>query len=356
MEVSDTKAASPASPPSLGLVMGLLFLLPLAAPLMAGVPLNFQVTPFDATGTPWPGNCGVKGFPVSGMCSIGPGGIPPEADPDTTPFYHGFVTIDGVGYWHTIVGDPANGFAMESYVTRTGPGGTYPSNSGGKNSRFFGADADLEQFSGNGWDPLGSDPTRNNPHYTGNGTADLTQVIVRQVMGGTWNETTKTWSCSGAAYCSEFLKAELAFKPVITQEINDLNAGMSALFQIDMSAIDYATDTVTAGLINTVTIDSAPVGNFDMATNVQAGHSSVSGGRYIYTPCANPTFPWNNCWQDADISDGTWQYDTGTYSYADGGFNVLDQDWASYLILNQNPWGSGNEAKCSSGLITSSCP
>jgi len=321
----------------------------------ADAPLNFQITPFDAAGTLWPGSCGASGSSMSGMCGIGPG-ITPDIDPDTTPFFHGFVNIGGVGYWHTIVGDPADGFAMESYVSREGPGGVYPSNSGGKPSMFFGSDADLEQFSGNGWDPLGLDPARNNAAYTGNATADPRKVIVRQVMGGEWDNTAKTWSCGGATYCSEFIKDRLDYKANIIQEINDDAANMSSYFQLDMSDLDYTTDSTAGSITNTVTLFTAPSGDFDMATNSQEGHSSVTGGRYTYTPCNNPVRPWGNCWQDANISDNTWDYETGVYYYEDGEFDALEHDWGSYLSQSQNPLGSGNEAKCDSGLISSSCP
>ncbi len=322
----------------------------------AETPLNFQVTPFDSAGTLWPGSCGAGGSSASGMCGIGPGNRP-DLDPDTTPFFHGFVNINGVGYWHTIVGDPADGFAMESYVTRDGPGGVYPSNSGGKLSMFFRSDTDLEQFSGNGWDPLGLDPARNNAAYTGNATADPREVIVRQVMGGEWDDSSKTWRCNGAAYCSEFIKENRAYKANITQEINDdVAGGMSTYFQIDMSALDYVTSTTAGSIVNTLTLPTAPIGDFDMATDSQAGRSLVTGGRYAYTGCANPVNPWGNCWRDADMNDNTWDYDTGSYSYEDGGFNVLEHDWGFYLSQSQNPLGSGNEAKCDSGLISSSCP
>lgn len=318
-------------------------------------PLSFQVTPFDKQGVLWPGNCGIGGV-YGGLCSIGNGGIPPETDPDTTPFFHGFVTINGVGYWHTIVGDPADGFAMEAYVERNAPGGVTPSESGGRNSMFWGADADLELFSGNGWDPLGLDPARNNVDFTGNGSGDPRKAIVRQVMGGTWDNNSKTWQCGGDAYCSEFVKGTRAYKPIIRQEINDVAAGMTHYFELDMSAIDYQTNTVAANIVNTVSLVSAPVGDFDMSVHAQDGHYSVTAGRYIYQPCANPVVPWNNCWIDAQIEDGTWQYDEGSYDYVDGGTDPMTYDWGYYWDPDQNPLGPGNEAKCDSGMITASCP
>ncbi len=286
------------------------------------------------------------------MCQIGVGNSAPT-DPDTTPFYHGQIYIDGVAYWHTIVGDPADGFAMESYISMSGI--SLNSDSGGKPSDLFPMDTDLEVLSGNGWDPLGLDPTRSFD-YTGNGSADPNKVIIRQVMGGVWDAASSTWSCGGASYCSEFLKGDLLTKPLISQTINDLPAGMSSYFLLDMSMLSYSDDTTAGTLVNTLTLTDVPSGDFDMATDTQAGRSLVTGGRYIYTPCSNPAVSGGHCWQDANIFDGTWDYQEGSYGYVDGGTDPLAYDWGLYWDPDQNPVGPGNEAKCDSGIITGSCP
>ncbi len=320
------------------------------SPSRAEFSLNFTVGS-GASGFA-PGNCGIGGQ-YTGMCQIGMG-ISAPIDPDATPFYHAQITIDGVPYWHTIVGDPRDGFAMESYIAMSGM--SLNSDSGGKPSDLFPSGTDLEVLSGNGWDPLGLDPTRSFD-YTGNGSADPNKVVVRQVMGGTWDAATNVWSCGGASYCSEFLKGGLLSKPVVTQTINDLPAGMNSYFKLDMSMLSYSDDSAAATLVNILTLTDAPMGDFDMATDTQAGRSSVTGGRYIYTSCANPAAFGGHCWQDADVySDDTWDYQEGSYSYVDGGTDPLLYDWSLYWDPDQNPIGSGNEAKCDSGIITGACP
>ncbi len=313
----------------------------------AAFSLNFTVDP-NAGGFA-PGNCGIGGQ-YTGMCGIGVGNSAP-IDPDGTPFYHATVSINGVSYWHTIVGDPADGFAIESYIV-AGP--FLNSDSGGRPSTILPVDIDLEILSGNGWDPLGLDPGRSFD-YTGNGSADPNKVVIRQVMGGTWDAATSTWSCAGAAYCSEFLKDDLLSKPVITQVVNDLPAGMLSYFELDMSMLSYTDDSAAATLVNTLTLTGAPMGNFDMATDTQAGGSSVTGGRYIYTGCSNPD-PFNgSCWQDTDVY-ANWDYQEGSYSYVDGGTDPLNYEWGLYWDPDQNPIGPGNEAKCDSGIIVGTCP
>ncbi len=327
----------------------LLFLIHFNSVSFSGdIPLNFQLEP--GYSNIFPGNCGIDGQ-SSSMCVIGQGSI----DPDTTPFYQGRVSIDGNNYWHIIVGDPANGFAMESYVPVSG----LLSATGGKPSDFFPRDTDLETVSGNGWDPLGLDPSRNFD-YTGNGSADPTKVVLRQVMGGIWDADTQTWSCGGEAFCSEFLKEEMAFKPKITQTINDVPGMMISDFELDMSSISYNDDS-TAGTIKNTLIITDPdmptpypnAGDFDMMTDRQAGYSTVTGGRYTYTPaCTNPT----TCWSDGNIRDGDWDFEEGSYSYVAGDADPLNYEWDVYWNPDQNPIGPGNEAKCDSGIITGTCP
>lgn len=305
-----------------------------------------------------PGNCGINGD-YSGMCKIGYGNS--MFDPDETPFFQGTVTMGGVSYWHVIVGDPGAGFAMESYIPLAG-GFTSPS--GGKLSDLLGWEADLESLSGNGWDPLGMNPTRSFD-YTGNGSADPRTVVLRQVMGGEWDNDTKTWRCGDAAFCSEFLKEEKGFKPKIVQVLNDLPGEMISHFELDMSTLTYSDNTTAGSLINTLRFTSLDMpdylrdaSEFDASTDSQVGHASVTGGRYIYTHCAFG----GSCWVDGSIMDyvdgynGTWDFDEGSYSYVNGGTDVLNYKWDLYWNPIQNDIGPGNEAKCDSGIITGTCP
>ena len=315
----------------------------------------------------FPGSCNT-GTGAGGLCPTA--GAAQEFDPDTTPFSQESVTIDGVAYWHQIIGDPEQGFAMELYI-KQGGGALLSEGSGGRPSNFPLENVlyrkDLDVQSGNGWDPLGLNPA-NDFKTTGNGTGTPTQVVMRQVLGGTWDSVTKTWSCGGAEFCMDFTKAALDTKPRITQMVNDASQEFSALFDLDMSSISY-TDISKAGtLINTLTLpEFVPKGptvpmtgsrgnsnNFDNGgsfnNDIDAQNSTVTGGRY--------TFSVGGGWTNNGRDDGyqTWNFEEGSYSYADGGFDHLGQTWSSYFDAAQNPIGPGNESKCDSGALTGSCP
>ena len=313
------------------------------------------------TGFGLPGNCN-NGFD-SGLCATA--GAAEELDPDTTPFSQGRVTIDDITYWRQVIGDPAEGFALEMYI-QVGVG--FTSQSGGRNSNFpftlYRQDLDVQ--SGNGWDPLGLDPSRDH-HFTGNGSADPTKVVMRQVLGGLWDSTTNTWSCGGEEFCQEFAKLQLSQKPRITQTVNDAADGFSLFFDLDMTNSAYASSTAGT-LVSTVTVPLVDVpsmpsvsitgsgnannfdngGSFNLLTDKQK--STVTAGRYTYSAGAG--------WIDAGGASGyqSWDYDEGSYSYDEGGFDHLGVTWGSYFDPTQNPFpGPGNEGKCDSGAITGSC-
>jgi hypothetical protein len=59
--------------------------------------------------------------PVTGYCTSGNCVSSAEiGNADPTPFGESVVNIGGVDYFHVIVGDPASGFAMESYTRAAG--------------------------------------------------------------------------------------------------------------------------------------------------------------------------------------------------------------------------------------------
>lgn len=66
------------------------------------------------------------------------------------------------------------------------------------------------------------------------------------------------------------------------------------------------------------TIDSAV---FDMSTDTQPGCSTVTAGRYTYTP--------GNEWSNGD------PYSAGTYNYITGGFNQSSVDFSKYKDSSQ---------------------
>ena len=330
---------------------------------------GFRIDPLKDTPT-LPGNCGVGGT-FGSLCGIGNG--TEIQDPDTTPFYQGQVTtLDGKTYWHIIVGDPNSGFAMESYTeaeyVKTGGFGSFsggkPTDNGGlyfsPTGGYSGSPTlqNLEVISGNGWSPLS-----NGVDFTGNGSGDPTRTVLRQVMGdGIWDASTRTWSCDSAMFCSEFLKNRLAYKPFISQTINSIAGGVLAKieFELDMRNQTYSDNTAAGTITNSVTLlgPSTVDGDFDMATDVQAGHSVVTGGRYVYNDCTNKDPFEGSCWQTFSVSGGVNDYQEGYYTYMDGGTDPMAYDWELYLDLDQSPNGlpgSGNQAKCSTASAPNSC-
>ncbi len=272
-----------------------------------------------------------------------------EAVNDPTPFY--YERVDG--YWHIIVGDPNEGFAQETYTPIVG---LFHSDTGGREPVFFTLSGNLEQWSGNGWDPLEFENKTFGPEgsqYAGNGTGNPTQVVVRQVLGvGTLANSgsfLEAWNCAGGEFCQEFLKAEMAFKPVITQTYDDGIVSMN--FVLDMSAISYTDMTTPALMTNIIAVNdvgmpfndpniNAPSPSyFDMAVDSQ--DSVVTGGRYIYTAGSG--------WHSDGDGDPYMSYGTGSYEYLEGVSTYpLETDWSSYFDASQNAAGvyPGNQARC----------
>ncbi len=278
-----------------------------------------------------------------------------EAVNDPTPFY--YERVDG--YWHIVIGDPSQGFAQETYTPIVG---LFHSDSGGHEPVFFTLNGNLEQWSGNGWDPLefnnktfGPDNTR----YAGNGTGNPTQVVVRQVLGegslASTGSPIEVWNCAGGAFCQEFLKSEMGFKPIITQTYDDGIVSMN--FSLDMSFISY-TDMSTPGIMTNIIAVNDPgmptndpniiapsPTYFDMAVDSQ--DSVVTGGRYVYTQGLG--------WYDDGDGDYYRAYGSGSYEYAEGVSNFHEEiEWSSYFDASQNPAGvyPGNESRCAALNMT----
>jgi len=361
--------------PKLAIFIGLLCLLNVLS-VRAEFELNFKQ---PSGGGLLPGSCNT-GTGATGLCPIA--GNAQEIDPDTTPFSQNVVYIEGVGNtWHQIIGDPAEGFAMELYITY-GTDVFLSEGSGGRPSQFphLLHRTDLDVQSGNGWDPLGLNSAIDHK-TTGNATGTPTKVVMRQVLGGTWDAASETWSCGGAEFCSDFTKAAFETKPRITQELNDASNDasrkFSAFFDLDMSHIGYS-DKETAGtLINRVSLPSTLEPGFGFATvpmtgsNGNAGNAGnggsfnmdttadsddtqkrvVTGGRYTFDDK-------DTGWTNTGTADGyqSWNFEEGSYDYVSGSFDHLGQNWGTYFDPAQNPFGSGNEDKCDSGLISGTCP
>lgn len=246
------------------------------------------------------------------------GGNNVTGTPEMTPLLLEELTIDGVKYLHTIVGDPASGFAQETYIRG--------STSTGSDSLTTSTWAAVFASGANNDPTVGTGPLQG----PGNGSANPNKVVVRQIIGGTWNSSTKSWTCGSAEFCDEFLKANLDTKPKITQNINLSN--LETNFVLDMSAITYQ-DASTAGtMVNTVSvIDSGFVkaedGYFDVAQTPSYASSDNTGknvhltaGRYTYTESADTVI----------YGAG------GTYTYYEDSVDVSAIDWCSYYDGTQN--------------------
>ncbi len=232
-----------------------------------------------------------------------------------------------------------------------------------------------EIYAGNGVDPLREDSA-----WTGNGSANPTRVIMRQIDN------------SNGAY-QEFLKDSFDKKPLIYQEVNDAANGMNLVFQIDMRGMDYntsrpltiGTSTITRPsnpanpgngnstgystapansdyaynassefvLIQTVTGEAAGTGaEFNAAAqrpvvggslpgqNVTAGQYTWAAGNGWISSTSGATY-YNTYYQSQGIGSSNFTkmplYQPGAYTYAEGGFDHAEQSWKDYIDIAQSP-------------------
>jgi len=230
---------------------------------------------------------------------------------DPTPFLQEVVLIDGKDYYHVIVGLPEDGFAQEFYMGTSTfyQGGSGTSSLGDGICRYGSGSYGITQC--NMGDALGQ--THDN-QFTGNGSGNPRDIIMRQVMGGTWDGGTNTWTCDASdPFCYEFTKNDFLLKPTIELTVNEPVDFMQAHFAFDMSNSNYADDTVAGSMINTVEFT-------DPFLSIAASHDSavdstdwmdITGGRYIF--------------------DATWQTEPSLepYKYFNGNF-ILDREWWRY--------------------------
>ncbi|HHM06393.1 MAG TPA: hypothetical protein ENJ19_11750 [Gammaproteobacteria bacterium] len=284
-----------------------LCLLTLPASALAEFTLNWTPLtsgPSDGGGTSY-FNCNRPDSGAGVNCTSHDGGATNgTVDPDKTPFLQEVVTdVDGKRYFHVIVGLPPgpgeDGFAHETFIQvqdgTTACGNTYCPYAGGS----------YNAFSGSGDAPLSADLT-----LTGNGTADPTKVITRQVIVD-----------SAMGLTQEFIKSSFTAKPKITQSV--VSSDLSTSFTLDMSNSGYSDLSTPGTMTNTLTFtDPAIPGGFDAATIPSSG-IQITGGRYTYT------------------GPGQWDssgFTPGSYSYWDnGGFDTSTAQWSSFRDDAQNP-------------------
>lgn len=315
--------------------------------LAAGFATNFQP---DGV-TVWSGDN--TGFCYYGQCASQLG----NADP--TPMGLTLVTIGGVQYFHTIVGDPATGFAIESY-TRASPGsnpfsgasisssGGHFSQDGGGNQRAVIGDAGtpntLLQDSLNMSNALGD------YRVSGTGSMDPSFTVFRMVM---------TDPAGGMSM--EVYKPFLDKKPRISQTVQD--GSMTSVFVADERALSYSDSSTAAPVVNNLVINdpnlpSSGAADFEMAL---AQAPDVTAGRFTYTRGTGWTNSLNDPTLGWDAPGST--FGQGTYYYVDGqGFDPLNFNWASVFNYSDNavacsavPAGKNAVVREQHGIYGGSC-
>lgn len=279
--------------------------LALFTPNAAIAQFNFN---FSSTGTVQPSianqTCaGSGGMMGGGSCS--------------EPFQQELTRINGIDYYHVIVGNGSGEFGIEYYIRTNNSScwfGCASARVTGGMGGMGGGIAPLSASSGNQnnyADPL-------NKANSGTGRPDQTAIFM-------FNRT--------AEMTQEFLKATEARKPKITQSVNVAETRIN--FTMDMSAIAYNTNstpgklTLTQQVIgqNFPTQQRNPVtgtllpdsGNFDVTKGGAGARPTITGGRYTYSPGSG---------------DGG---SLGSYTYFADRFDPYNVNWAQYCDPAQNP-------------------
>ncbi len=315
-------------------------------------------------------------------------------------------SADGEMYWHVLLGNVDDQWkqdtwirmgASQAYMEDGGTAATYQATLSNGNTRLSSSGGfaashndsknqiggsygqmnatdpiESEVYAGNGADPLKADNT-----WSGNGSANPTRVIMRQIDN------------SPDAY-QEFLKDSFDKKPLIYQEVK--TSDVISLFQADMRGIDYntsraltiGTSTITPPTDPTIPGNGNSTGYFGAPANADyaynpgsefvlqltlpltpgvgtgfdaAGGRPVVGGALTGQNMTAGQFTWaaGNGWE-ADVGQETYYdryysaessqdftqmpiYSQGTYTYANGGYDVTAEKWIDYLDPLQSPCG-----------------
>jgi len=239
---------------------------------------------------------------------------------ESTSMIYGIVDVQGTRYLHMIIGDPASGFAQDVYIRGTA----------NATDSYSVSTWAAEHNTGFNSDPtVGTGPLQGG----GNGSAHPEKVMVRQILGGRWDDTAKTWHCDTTNFCSEFLKENLLTKPKITQKV--FEPDMTSEFVLDMRTVGYNDMSTQLSMVNKVDVTSevffyGDEGHFDIAeervykgftqNSVITKNSVVTAGRYTYQETA-----------DVETFGAG-----GTYQYWDDSVDIQAIDWCTYYVRDQN--------------------
>lgn len=304
--------------------------------LAAGFTTNFQP---DAS--VWTGQN--TGYCTYGTCTSHIGNT------DPTPMGLTVVNIGGVNYFHTLVGDPATGFAIESYTRAAGlnaqntidnAGGAFSPDGGGNERSVIGTtvatDLTFLENSLNMSNPLAVNNQlgQNNYQVSGTGSMNPNYTVFRMVL---------TDPAGGMSM--EVYKPFLDKKPRISQTVED--GGMTSVFVADERALSYSDSSTPAPVVNNLVINdpglpTAGAADFEMAL---AQVPDVTAGRFTYTPGTG----WNNPTLGWDVAGST--FGQGTYTYVDGqGFNPLTFNWSTVFNYADNAISCGSPSTSSGNV------
>ena len=293
----------------------------------AGFSTNFQPSSPNWNGADATGFCPFADSDCTTQFQLGNG--------DPTPFELTLVTVNGQKYFHTIVGDPASGFAIESYTPwAAGPNlqngdvveGNYSPSGGGNEASVIGnppAVRTLAYIQGhmNAGNPFV------NVHASGTGSQDPSKTVVRMVL-----------TSADGTMSLEYYKPFLDRKPLITQTIED--GGLTGVFSVDMRDIGYQDINTPGKVTNNLVINDPNIpdgsGNFEMAL---AQAPDITAGRFTFQAGAG----WNST--DGWESPGS-SFALGTYTYlsSESGFDPYTFDWASVFDHSQNALNCARQA------------
>jgi len=274
----------------------------------------------------------------TGSCAFGQC-VSHNGNSDPTPFAETVVKIDGVWYFHTIVGDPASGFAMEAYNRAANVDtGTVPVGDIQSNGTGFSPDGGGNLTSVIGNFGIGRTPsTIGVLHGDLNSANPLGDYRVSGTGGNAPDHTAfrMIMTSPSGDMSMEVVKPFLDKKPKISQTVQD--AGMTATFITDERALNYHQSGTAAPVTNTLVLNDPSIpgsGAADFSMDL-AQQADITAGRFTYTPGTgysnaenDPSLGWNS-------TDSN--FDFGTYSYVDSqGFDAINYDWSQVFDYSQN--------------------
>ncbi len=343
---------------------------------LSGIAVNTPVNAegfgddFDLSFAPISGNaagvrysCGFAGVGdngcdehMAGKSSTDPKPHKGYADGDEWPYFvEEWEDSSGTGYYHQIIGDPAQGWVQEVYIH--GPGLNVGSTPGGMRSPSGGSNAARFQ-------PLSHESE--DPGTTGNGTGNPTMVAIRMYL--------KDTDTDGNTVELDFIKDGYYFdgthkrfdrKPYIQQTIT-VPGALKTEFEVDMRNISYSDDTSDPQLFvmrqyNMGIADPAdpiPEETFAFSTlpSVFTIEPESGAAAYLFDPSIAPPPPPPGggpapaTGRNLNVTAGKFRW-TGTfdkaggygdtYIYADGNFDVQAVEWRNFWE-GSSEWSQGD--------------